>query len=903
MFVGRDRELALLDDLVRQGRSGVAGGILVRGEPGIGKTALLDEIASRATDATVLRAQGSEVEAPLAFAALHRLLRPIIRLRDDLPSPQSRALRVAFGEQDGTVEPFLVGVAVLGIIAAAAEEQFVLCLVDDVQWLDPASADALLFTARRLGADRAVLVFAVRDGVPSRFERQGIGEIALTGLDDITARRLLAGSSVSIGAAAVTDRLVAETRGNPLALLELPTELTSAQLGGAVALPPQLHLPARVEEAFLARVGRTAPMVQSLLLIAAADETGQVSVLRSAAAALQLPHDALDEAVGSGLLTFDERSVTLRHPLVRSAVYQAARWDERRRAHLALAAALAQAGEADRATWQRALAAEGADDDLAAALEDVGTRAQQRGAPDAAFHAFERAASLTTDSHRRAAISLEAARSAWNSGRVAQAVALLTVASTDYDPLLAADVARLRAHIEVNVGSAAAAHRICTEAARAVLPVDARRALELAVVAATLRAYGVEGGAPLRVDELPASLPDDDSPRIRCLRAMFVAMTLAAEEQWPAAVEALNVGLAIGEAIDDREVLWNLGNAALQLGDDQAQLRCYSRALADARSSGAITAVVYALQRLCFSHLLAGDLVAVRSAAEEALSLASSIGQPAMATPLLAWLTLVAALQGRADYDEIRSRLEGATDQIRGIFADPVHDLTRWAEGLHAAAEGDRAGALHHLDRFRVAALSRMAGLDRIDAATHAGRDDLARAWTTRLAAFADATGRAWARADVAYADAMSGDSADPDACFQAALSSHAVAQRPLERGRVELAYGEWLRRNQRRVDARSHLRSALERFRDAGATPLVARAADELRASGETARRRDPSTTVQLTPMELKIAGLVRSGMSNKDVAAECWVSPRTVAFHLRNVFAKAGISSRGELARIDFV
>jgi DNA-binding CsgD family transcriptional regulator len=807
------------------------------------------------------------------------------------------------GEQDGTVEPFLVGVAVLGLIAAAAEEQLVVCIVDDVQWLDPASADALLFTTRRLGADRAAIVFAVRDGVPSRFDNQGLDEVKIDGLDDAAARTLLETAPVAIRAADVTDRLVAETRGNPLALLEIPTELSAAQLDGLAPLPQQLHLTERVEQAFLGRIRRQLPAVQSVLLLAAADETGQVPLLRRASARLGLPEDTLDDAVRSKLVAIDERSVTLRHPLVRSAIYQAATGEERRRAHRALAIALGEVGDVDRATWHRALAAEGPDGQLATELQRVGERAHRRGAPAAALSAFERAASICPEPHLRAALLLAAARSAWNCGRVAHAGTLLAeAAETDDDALLMADVARLRAHIEVNVGSAAAAHRIASDAARAVLPVDSHRALELGVVAATLRAYGADSGVPLRVDELWSETSVEDLPLTRCLQSMFVAMTLTADRDWSGAVEALDRAMAIGEEIHDREVLWNLGNAALQLGDDKAQMRSYSRALADARASGAITSVVYALQRLCFSFFLAGDLAAVRNGAEEAISLASSIGQPAMATPLHAWLVLLAAVEGRSEYEDLRSALAGSDHPARGIFADPVHDLTRWADGIRAAASGDRAGAIHHLGQFRVSVLLRMAALDRLDAAVHADESGLARTWTEELARFADATGRTWAKADVGYGRAIAGGSLDVEEQFRLALSGQTESERPFELARIELGYGEWLRRQQRRVDARGHLRSALERFQSMRAEPFIERAADELRASGESARKRDVSTAVQLTPMEIKIAGLVRSGMSNKDVAAECWVSPRTVAFHLRNVFTKAGITSRSELGRIDF-
>jgi DNA-binding CsgD family transcriptional regulator len=380
-------------------------------------------------------------------------------------------------------------------------------------------------------------------------------------------------------------------------------------------------------------------------------------------------------------------------------------------------------------------------------------------------------------------------------------------------------------------------------------------------------------------------------------------MTLTTEEDWSRAVAALDSALSSGEEVDDLAVLGNLGNAALQLGDDHAQQRFYTLALSRARDRGAVTSVVYALQRLCFGHLLAGDLAAVRNNAEEALALGQSIGERAMTAPPLAWLALLAALQDRDDYD---SRLRDLDEVVAacplGILTDPVHDLTRWAKGIRAAGAGDNFGSLHHLGRFRLPVLARMAAVERIDAAVRAGEPDVARRWIDELAGFAEGSGRAWARAAVAYGRAMTTAEADEaEGLFQEALSHHQHSGRRLDEARTHLAYGEWLRRTQRRVDARQHLRHALETFGDEHAETLVRRATQELRASGETARKRDVSTQVQLTPMELKVAQLVASGLSNKDVAAQIWVSPRTVAFHLRNVFAKAGVTSRGELAQLE--
>ena len=353
--------------------------------------------------------------------------------------------------------------------------------------------------------------------------------------------------------------------------------------------------------------------------------------------------------------------------------------------------------------------------------------------------------------------------------------------------------------------------------------------------------------------------------------------------------------------MDDRDLLWNLGNAALQLGDDEAQHHFYSVALSRAREAGAVTAVVYCLQRLSLGHFLGGDQAAVRSSAEEALALAAGIGQPAMAAFPIACLALLAALQDRDDYDTLLLRLEElATAHPLGILTDPVHDLTRWAKGVRAAGAGDSVAAVHQLSRIRLPLFARLSAAERIESAARADQSDLARAWTDELAEFADATRRPWALATVSFGRAITAEPDEAEALFQEALTQHALARRPLDAARTELAFGEWLRRHQRRVDARQHLRQALETFQDAGADALGARASQELRASGETARKRDPSTLVDLTPTELKIAQLVSAGLSNKDVAAQCWISPRTVAFHLRNVFAKAGVTSRGELAQL---
>jgi DNA-binding CsgD family transcriptional regulator len=845
----------------------------------------------------------------LPYAALHRLLRAALHL-DQLPAPQARALRVAFGIEDGpTVEPFLVGVATLSALTDIGERDgYVVCVVDDAQWLDSASADALLFAARQLSVDPVAVVFAARTGDPGApdFAPAGLPVLQLGGLDDSAARQLLEQRTGGPVPDEVADRLLSDTGGNPLALLELPTELSDAQLHGRAPMPSQLTLTEGVERAFLDRSRRLSPQVQTLLLVAAADATGRVDTVRKAAAALGADTTAWDDAERSGLLNVAGDTVAVRHPLVRSAVHQAATSFERRQVHRALADAVTTT-DPDRATWHRAAAVEGPDRDVADALNDVATRSEQRGGHLAAADAYERAAALTVDEAARAVRLFGAARTAWAAGQTVRARALAAAArDLATDPLLRADIDRLRARIEVYVGSPVDAHRIFTTAARTVADIDAGRGLEMAAAAALNRTYGADSGATLGEDVLADLLTarDDDSARTACLRLLLATLTASGDHDYARAIPALEQALAAGREVDDLDVMGNLGNTALHLGHDEGARFYYSAMATTAREAGAGMVVGYALQRLAFAQLPTGSWTALRASADEALTLGRSVGQPALTSAPLAALALLAALTGTGDLDHLLSELEEvAAAYPLGIMAGPVHDVSRWAKGVRAATQGDMAEALHHLSGMRVPALHRVATLDRLDAAVRAGDTTQAVAWVNELAPFADATGHPWALGAVSLGRALTAsDAAEAAAAFEDALRHYQRAGRPFDLARTQLAYGEFLRRTNRRVDARTHLRSALGTFTDLGAGPLAERATQELRASGETARKRDPSTLLDLTPMERKVAQLVSTGLSNKDVAAQCWVSPRTVAFHLRNVFTKLGVTSRTELAQLDF-
>jgi DNA-binding CsgD family transcriptional regulator len=914
---GRDAERARLAGLVQDARAGRAGTLLVHGEPGAGKSALLDDlVANTGNDVCVLRTQGVESEAPLAFAALHRLLRPVVGLLDRLPPPQARCLRTAFGlefapdpaEGDtGTLQPFLVALATLSMLTEAAEDGTVLCVVDDAQWLDQATADALLVASRRLGADRVAVVFAARDGESRAFAPGGVPDMALTPLTGAAARAVLTDAAGGEVADEVVDLLIGQAAGNVLALVELPTTLGRDQLRGAAPIPQRPHLTAGMERVFLDRCRRLPAPVQTLLLVAAADDSGQVATVRRAAARLDVDGDAFEVAERSGLVVVEGGRLRVRHPLVRSAVYQAATSGERRQAHRAIADVLDPDADADRHAWHRASSVDGPDAAVVAALDAAAARAERRGGYAAAAAAHGRAAELVDGEQPRAARLLAASRNAWAAGQIQLSRAWVADAREHADDtVLRADIERLRGRIDVNVGSAVDAHRTFTVTARGVVAVDPARALELAVAAALLRTYGADSGAFFDVQALATAAASADTAHRRCLGHLLLSLTEASGGAWSAALVSLRSALREGADLDDPDVLAHLGNAALHLGDDETHRRCFTRMLAGARDAGAVMLVLYALPRLGFTQFATGRWTDLRLCAEEAMSLSASAGQRPLGAVPLGLLTLLAAVQGcpTAELDELQTGLEAAARQPLGVLADPVHDLGRWAQGARAAQDGDARTALHHFADIRLSTLGRLAALDRIEAAVRAGDQQQATAWTEELAPFAAGTAWPWAKAVVDHGRALLAAPADTPGLFDSALAHHAKAHHgeahPYDRARTHLAYGEWLRRTQRRVEARTHLRAALETFEDLRAAPLAARAAQELRASGETARKRDVSTALHLTPMERQVAELVRQGLSNKDIAAQCWVSHRTVAFHLRNVFAKAGVASRGELAQL---
>jgi DNA-binding CsgD family transcriptional regulator len=906
MLLGRSGELSAIAALLNSAGASRSGVLLMHGAPGVGKSALLAHAVAEASDMRVLRATGVEREAHLPFAALHQLLRPVLGDLPDLPQPQADALRIAFGLRDGTgQQPFLVSVAVLGLIAEAAEHRPLLCVVDDAQWLDDASANALVFVARRLAVEPVALLLAARDEELRRLAPSEIPTLLVRGLPPEAAQELLrrrAGVSVP---ATVSARLVEATEGNPLALVELATVLTRDQLSGRAPLPHPLPLTDGVEHAFLNRVHRLPVDVQRMLLVAAADDTARIGVVLAAAARLDAPGSALDAAEAAELIRVGAGELTFRHPLIRSAVYQGAADTDRRGVHRALAEVMDLYADDDRRAWHRALATVEPDDGVVRELEQAALRARARGGLEVACTAWARAAELTAVPQERARLLVNAAETAWLAGLLDRATDLLHAARRDAtDPVLVADVDRLRAWIELSTGSPATARYLLVRAAQDVASFDRGRGVEMLVDAA--EAAWVTGdtavGAHLR--QLSTGVPRGSQGRDRFFGHLLDGFVGLLNGEFGRPVRALLDAMAVAQKLGHPELLMRAGHTAFYLGDDDVAYRLNAEAVARARATGAIGELLFALHRLTLAELLTGRWVAAEASASEAVRLTRETGRPALAALPQALLAVLAALRG--DLDRFRDLLTAteatAGTHALGVLQPQVDDALRWARGLHELAGGRVRAASPIMSAMSHPALAGMAAaLDRIEVAVQAGHREDALTWLATLDAFASHAQCASSQARVAHCRALLAEGHTAQELFEEALALHTRSTRPFEEARTQLAYGQFLRRAKHRVAARTHLEAALDTFERLGAAPWAERARSELRASGQTALpRTDPSSVNRLTPQEIQVARFVARGLPTREVAAQLFLSPRTVDFHLRNVFTKLGISSRTELAHV---
>jgi DNA-binding CsgD family transcriptional regulator len=901
VLLGRESERETIERLLAGARGSRSGVLVLHGEAGIGKTALLHYAVEQADGLRVLTGAGIEAEAELPFAGLHQLLWPLLDLAGELPEVQAAAVRGAFGLSADRVENrFLVSVAVLGLLTAAADAQPLLCVIDDAHWLDAASADALVFVARRLQADPITVLIGARDGDARTFDAHGLPELRLDGLSADAAGALIDAALPAV----VRDELVDVTGGNPLALLELPGALSEDERAGRAPLRLDLPLNERIERAFMTRVEPLGDGARRMLLIAAADDSGEVGILLRAAEGAGVGADGLDAAERAGLLSADGPRVRFRHPLLRSAVYHAAGFADRRAAHEALAAALSDEADVDRRAWHRAAAATAPDDEAAEALALTADHAASRGGHAAAARALERAAELDSDPRRRARRLVAAAGSSAMAGRIGHAVALLDRAEPELqDPMDRGMAMRVRGMASMAIGRPADAHVMLADAARALLPADRPVALTLMMRACMAAAMAGDPGA---IHAMLAELdtePRSDAELLPSRLMNGISRLIAGD---PAAgVASIQEALTLAENVDVLEQVQQAGGGAVFVGDWARARRQFDRAIVLARERGALPVLAETLGLRAIIALWERRLVDAASDAGEAVRLADDIGHGnarALPVTVLAWL---AGLRGdeaacRHHADEVLAlSLERGLALPAGLATWALAELHlatgRWDEALLrlTAIEEVRPGFGHPF-------LPVLSSWDRLEAAVLAGRPDVAERTLARFAAWAEAAPAPWAVPVLADCRALTAAPGEADAHFEAAIESLDRAG-TLDRARIQLHYGEYLRRERRRIDARVHLRAALDAFEWLGAAPWAERALRELRATGEKARKRDISPLAELTPQELQVARLAGEGATNKEVASQLFVSPKTVEYHLRKVFAKLGITSRMELVGLE--
>lgn len=906
-ILGRSTECEAVDQLLARARSGHSGALVMRGEAGIGKTALLDYARDTAVTSRfrVETADGAESETQFAFAGLHQLCAPLMDRAGALPDPQQAALGVAFGQQAGAApDPFLVGLATLHLLAEAAEETPLLCLVDDAQWLDQASAQVLAFVARRVGAERFALVFAVRDSDEGdALPFSGLPELRLDRLGEADAQALLTTTVRAPLDEVVRARIVAEARGNPLALLELPRGTQDTPLAGGFGLPHGTDVPRRVEDSFRHRSASLPDETQLLLLVAAAEPTGEADLLWRAAEQLGIAREAATPAEAAKLVEIDSR-VRFRHPLVRSAVYQAANAPDRRRAHGALAEATDPHVDPDRRAWHRGQGVLGTDEGAAAALEHSADRARARGGLAAAGAFLQRATELTPDRAHRARRALDAAHAKQEAGATEVALKMLTVAAEG--PLDALPLARLdllRAEIAYHQSRDSEAPRMLLDAAKTLTPLDATlaretylRALDAALVTGTPGCGVLEAAMAARAAPAPRGAP---RPPDLLLDGLVTTFTHGYEAGVPELRRALlafthhepRVGPA-GHG-DDHRWLWLVSRTAMAVFDDELAHTLADRHVRLAREAGALATLPTALLVQSVMLVLSGEF----TRADEQILIAAST----TAAPVLHAQLILAAWRGRSDETgEIHATMvreaarRGHDNEVSLAqygLAVLHNSLGDYPAAYEAAARAFESDELNH---------SNLAHPELIEAAWRIGEPERAAAAIEQLTSRARVTGTPWALGMAARSQALTGTGSSAEEQYREAIGQFQQCRMGGYLARTHLVYGEWLRREGRRRDARDQLRTAHKLLSDMGAEAFAELAARELRATGEHPRKRTAQPTDALTAHELHVARLVATGATSREVGAQLFLSPRTIEAHLRNIFRKLGITSRRQLAKM---
>ena len=900
---GRATECERLDALVADVRRGEGRSLVLRGEAGIGKTALLEYLVGSASDMTLARAVGVESEMELAYASLHQLCGPMLEPLERLPPPQREAMRVVFGITAGAPpDRFLVGLGVLSLLSECAEERPLLCVVDDAQWLDRASAVTLAFVARRLLAERIGIVFAAREpGQP--LER--VPELELRGLRNGDARSLLSSAVRFRLEDQVRDRLIAETRGNPLALLELPRGLTAMQLAGEFGLLEARGLLGRIEESYVRRIAALPGDTRLLLLVAAAEPVGDPLLLWEAAERLGIPTTAAAAAEADGLLSIGER-VIFRHPLVRSAVCGSAPEEDRRAAHLALAEVSDREADPDRRAWHLAAATRGPAEEVAAELERSAGRAQARGGVAAAAAFLQRSVALTRDPAPRAKRALGAAQAHLQAGAFSEALRLLaSIEAGSLDELGQAQIDLLRGQIAFasSPGGEAPALMLL-EAARRLERLDIRLARDTyldAWVAAMFAGRFASAGTLPEVSRAALSAPQPRSaarPSDLLLNGFSILVTegrAAAASTLSRAVRAFVDGeIAIAEGL---RWGWLASTAAGAQWDETGWWTVNDRQVQTVREAGLLVYLPIYLQSLGSVAAVRGDFAMAGSLIGEAAAIAEATGTPLVRSAAV----ILAGLRGRETEAHALIDLEikaaSATESGMGV------QTCRWVSAVLYNGLGHYDQALAEAQRASEEAtelpVSGWALAELIEAATRLGKTLHAGEALARLVEAASAGATDWGLGVLARSRALLSEGPTAERTYREAIERLGRTQLRPELARAHLLFGEWLRRESRRLDAREQLRIAHDMFTAIGMEAFAERARAELQATGEHMRRHTVEARDDLTAQERQIAELARDGLSNPEIGARLFLSPRTVEWHLRHVFAKLGIKSRGDLVR----
>jgi DNA-binding CsgD family transcriptional regulator len=901
-LLDRQRERAALDGLLGDLRSGRGRALVVRGEAGVGKSALLEYVTGAAADMRVVRAVGVESEMELAFASLHLLCAPLLDRLEGLPPPQRDALGIAFGLRKGEApDRFLVGLAVLTLLSEVAEDRPLLCVVDDAQWLDTASAQVLVFAARRLLAEPVGLVFAARE--PGE-QFHGLADLEVRGLPDQDARTLLRSVVRFRLDDRVRDRILAEAGGNPLALLELPRGLDPTRLAGGFGLVEVHAVPARIEAGFRRRLEALPADTRSLMLVAAAEPTGDPMVVWRAAGRLGIAASAEVAAQAEGLLEI-RTWVRFRHPLVRSAAYSAASPGERRAAHRALAEVTDRDGDPDRRAWHLAAAASGPDEEVAAELERSAGRAQARGGMTAAAAFLQRAAEFTSEPAPRSERALAAAQASLQAGALDAAAELLAVAASGpLDELQQARAALLRGQIAFASGGGSDAPALLVKAAKQLEPLDAALARQTyldAWLAAMFAGRFAGAGDLHEVSRAARSAPPPAGaprPYDLLLDGLAVLVTEGRAQAAPLLRRAARV-FAEEEITMAERLRWGFLAvvAAIMVWDEQRWHTIEVRQLRSCREAGLLAQLVIYVNSMAILMTWRGDFAAAASLVAEAEAISAATGTRFAPFAAL-WLAGFRGAEAEAT-PKIQAVIEDSRATGQGLA---IQESQRFSAVLYSGLgryEPTVAQAQQASEQAPELFTSMWVLPELIEAASRTGQARLAADALGRLAEATSVAQTDWGQGIYARSRALLSDRGDAEVWYRQAVDRLSrTALRP-ELARAHLLYGEWLRREGRRSDARAQLRTAHDMFEAIGMEAFAGRAGRELLASGETVRRRTADTRDQLTPQESQIAQLARAGLSNPEIAAQLFLSVRTVEWHLRKVFTKLEISSRLQLQR----